>query len=385
MTNELILYDRSRVVTDWKCPRQRYWNYEHDGMGITPNTTSIELFLGTTVHDAIAMIATMTREGLEVDIDEIATTAHSQMFESLRGQGTHEEIEFALEQSALVEGMIRGFHRSVWSRIISVYPEILFIEQEMRYDHDRLVMMCKPDLVMKNATETVYFEWKTTGWKKQEWMNQWDTAVQLHSTLRAIEQTTGVHVDAVVIQGLYKGFESYGKQSSPFCYAYRKPANPPFTKEVLSYEYLAGLKRSPTWELPGGVAAWVNEMPDETLSAQFPATPPIYVNDALVERFFTQRATREYEIAVYRATLAERPDRRTEILDARFPQRFDQCTPGFGRPCSYRLLCHGGVSDPLTSGFTYRTPHHQPELDQWEAAATPDPTPDPEVNCLNVD
>lgn len=363
MTQPIYLYDRSRVTTDWTCPRKRYWQYEWEGTGIVKASTSLELFTGTTIHDALALIAKFQKEGIAIDIDMIAQTAHDQMYNSL-SQSMSGEVggdEFAKEQAALIEGMLRGFYKQVWPRLMSQYPEILFIEEEMVYEHDGLIFMSKPDLVLKNGDDVVYVEYKTTKSKKEEWVNSWDTAVQLHSTVRAIKATTGVDVGSVIVQGLYKGYESYGKQSSPFCYAYRRNGNPPFTETETVYEYRAGFKRVPTWELEGGVKAWVEGMPDDVLGNQFLQTPPIFINEELVDSFFKQRAAREHEIASFFGN---------EDEDRIFPQKFDQCRPGYGRPCEYIKLCHGVSEDPLSQGFERRQPHHQLELERFNGLPT---------------
>jgi hypothetical protein len=372
--NKIIpLYDRSRVVSDWSCPRKRYWNYEYEGKGIVKGNSSLELFTGTTIHDALAYIAKSAKLGEELDLDKLCEAAFHQMHAALISAGAGEvgAETFALEQATLVEGLIRGFYKHVWPRLMEQYPEILYVEQEMEFAHDGLLFMSKPDLVVGNKDQVVYVEYKSTSSKKDNWINSWDTAVQLHSTCKAVEATTGTRVDAVVVQGLYKGYESYGKQSSPFCYAYRRAGNPPFTHEEISYEYRAGFKRFPVWGLPGGIGAWVDKMPTATLADQFPQTPPIFINEELVEAFFRQRATREHNIAFF-----HRQDKRLDdpelvtdmthesLLDMSFPQRFDQCSPGWGRGCEYKKLCHGAVRDPLSEGFTWRTPHHAKELEQ---------------------
>ena len=357
-------YDRSRTVTDWSCARKRYWNYEFDGKGIVPNTTALELFLGTTVHDGLAAVA----HG--VAIDDIAGTAWKETFDGLieldMTSSEDEAMAFAKEQASLVEGLLRGFNRHVWPQLMAEYPTIVAVEKEMTYKHNGLTFMSKPDLVLEGPDGTVvYVEYKTTSSKKDSWINSWNTAVQLHSTMRAIKETMNVDVTGVIVQGLYKGYESYGKQSSPFCYAYRRAANPPFVKEEIGYEYKAGFRRFPIWELPGGVQKWVETMPIEILRDQFPRTPLIFINDELVERFFAQRATREMEIAMAMEMVKDTDDEeaKTQILDVSFPQKFDQCIPSFGRPCIYRNLCFNRVTSPLSQGYTYREPHHAPELE----------------------
>ena len=114
---------------------------------------------------------------------------------------------------------------------------------------------------------------------------------------------------------------------------------------------------------------WVEHMPETMLANQFPTVPPIFPNQDLIDAFFRQRAMREHEIEVASVIINDymtTPHNRREHLDATFPQRFDQCCPGWGKPCPFRKMCHGHVSNPLREGFIYREPHHQLELDGWE-------------------
>lgn len=368
---DLRLYDRSRVTTDWQCPRKRYWQYEYGQKGIVGGSSNLELFLGTTVHDALAAIAYQHIAGT-VNIDEIADTAREAVIRSLAPQGDaylEEEIAFAREQGALVEGLIRGFYRSAWPRLMAAYPDIRCVEQELIYDHDGLRFMAKPDIVVADPEGNLwYIEYKTTSSKKEGWINSWNTAIQLHSSVRAIETSLGEKVTGVIVQGLYKGYESYGKQSSPFCYAYQRKGNPPFTEDATAYEYKAGFKRYPTWEMAGGVRQWIAGMPDTTLADQFPVTPPIFVKDDLVDAFFSQRNWREHEIDLaMQAIRYLDADSTARLLDVAFPQKFDQCVSFWGSKCTYTKLCHGYVGEPLREGFEYRIPHHSTEADAHAA------------------
>jgi len=362
MGRRLKVYDRSRSTTDWQCQRRRYLQYELYGRGVVPGSTAIELFLGTVIHDGLAAIAH------NATIDEIAVKANEQILGTLSGDGTEDEVNYAQEQAALVEGMLRGFYKHAWPKLIATYPKILAIEQEMTYEHDGLTFMSKPDLVLANADESeiVYVEYKSTSSKKDSWVNSWGYAVQLHSTIRAIESSLGKKVTGVIVQGLYKGFESYGKQSSPFCYLYFRPANPPFVKEEVAYEFKAGLKRYPTWEREGGVKAWVDNMPTHILADQFPQTPMIFIKEDLIDNFFAQRSAREQEIdlAMQMIEMHEGDEEMTaSILNTAFEQKFDQCYPYFGKPCSYRDICHGSITDPLNQGYTIRESHHALEAE----------------------
>lgn len=364
--------DRSRTVQDWKCERSRYWGYEYRGKGISPATTSIELFMGIALHDALSAIAQFHKDGVEVPIDDIATAAHKQLYENLllgvEGIPGADDIEYATEQAVLTEGLIRGFYLHVWPRLMALYPKIVAIETEMNYEMgDGFIFMTKPDIVVEDQEgELVYLEYKSTSSKKDNWIKSWETAVQLHSSIKATEATLGRPVSGVQIVGLYKGYESYGKQSSPFCYAYKKSGNPPFTQDAVEYAYKAGFKRYATWELPGGVKKWVEGMPENILATQFPMTPRIFVNEDLVAAFFKQRLVREQEIANFKLYRELEDYDETLAMDATFPQRFDQCVPSYGWSCPYTKLCHGYVPDPLAEGFVVREPHHAQEKEQYE-------------------
>lgn len=369
MSKIIRLVDRSRCATDWTCPRKRYWNYEHLGRGITKSTTSLALFTGIVTHDSLAAIATYTQRGEIVPIDTIANLAYKQIYDNLvESSGDiqlEETIEFAKEQASLTEGMIRGFYRQVWPSLMAQYPKIVAIEAEMEYelldsDDLQIIFMTKPDLILEDHNgDWTYIEYKTTSSKKAEWISSWDTAVQLHSSVKATAKTLGKEPIAVQIIGLYKGYISYNRQQSPYCYVYTKKGNPPFTEDQTQCEFKAGFKRVPTWELPGGVKDWVNSMSDSVLANQFPMTAPIYVNEDLVKSFFNQRLIREREI-VNDTAFNDDID-----LDFVFPQKFDACQPAFGFGCEFKKLCFSHVVDPLTEGYQLRVPHHQRELEQF--------------------
>lgn len=646
----LILFDRSRITTDWKCPRSRCWQYEYLGLGIVPHTVDLPLFLGICHHDALAVLAEEHRKGGDATLiaKDLATKVYQQVFDGLYSDEYPADAHtFAQEQATLMQGMIYAFAKWRWPQLLKVYPKVIFTEAEMHYDifapnGAKMRFMAKPDLVMatEDESEVIYFEAKTTSSKKDAWINSWQTAVQLHSTVAAIEETHGITCDAVVVQGFYKGYEclspetpiltadlrwlpvgelkvgdtvagfdeqptkhwsgrskkrqwrtatvthagrkvlpsyklvledgtdfvcsenhlwlttrdgdgsgsatwiktkdlkkgtklikvcdtweedksyeagylaaaldgegnlsqhqtknghwlthigftqkenemlaavktglaeanikfgfndkrgsekiggiyihnqarimktlgtlrpkrllpkfsfdklggvttmgkalsvksltflgdcevvtigtttetlvakgiathnSYGKQSSPFCYSYRKQGQPPLTTDQFSYEYKSGWYKYPTWQMKGGVFDWIDGMSDEMLAEQFPCTAPIYIDRSMVERFFAQVGIREadiragrdvankFEIQRLEGSLSDKDAKElTWYLDAFFPQRFDQCQPSFGSPCAYRRLCHGGTVNPLENGFTFREPHHEDELVQQRTEA----------------
>jgi hypothetical protein len=369
-TFPLKLYSKSSVERDWKCPRSYYWAYEYDGKGINPDSRGIELFLGTALHDGLAALAA------EVDIDDIADAAWKQVFSGIvpdSGAVVSADTQtYAREQACMIEGILRGFHKHIWPKLMAEY-DIFLVEEPLIYRHGKnLGMMSKADLVLRSKSTggLWYFEYKSTSSKKPEWIKSWNTAVQVHSSVKAIEQAyPDEQVEGVIIQGLYKGYQSYGRQNSPFCYGYIKYGQPPFTKDQIAYEYRSGWKKTPVWELDGGVKKWVEEMPEEVIVDQFPQTPPIPVDDDLIEAFFAQQDVRQTAIEVGKEICANGgvDGYSTYMLNTLFPQRFDQCLPAWGYECSYRPLCFGREMDPLVNGFSYRDVDHlKPFMDKTQ-------------------
>lgn len=365
------LFSKSSVGVDQTCKRKLFWGYEFQG-GVQPKTQSLELFLGSSLHDGLAAIALDEQLALgdeaKLGIDLIANTGYQQVFRPLIEAATNpetgeiqpEDIDYAKEQATLIEGLLRGFYKHVWPKLMAEYT-VYLVEQAMVYRYSNVGMMVKADLVLQSkADETLwYLEYKSTSSKKEEWTKSWETNVQLHSSIKAIEQAKGIEVSGVIVQGLYKGYESYGKLSTPMCYAYKKHGNPPFTQDQISYKYLAGWRKFPVWELEGGVKKWVDNMPDEILADQFPQTPPIFVNNELIEAFFRQQDVRQNEIVDAITMIKRSPDLAQVFMDTAFPQNFEACVPSWGRfECPYKILCHGPTIDPLKIGFVARNTTH---------------------------
>lgn len=200
------VWDRSRTLTDWQCPRRRYWGYEFDGRGITNPHTSLELTLGIAVHDALALLATQQLK-TTVDIDLVAEAARQQVADAIIEGATVDVAVFAAEQGALVEGLLRGFYRHVWPRLLRDYPNIVLIEPELEYPVGDTIFMSKPDLVLGDTQGDLHIiEYKTTSTKKEEWITSWETAVQVHAQARAVGHVHGTTPLDTTVVGLYKGY-----------------------------------------------------------------------------------------------------------------------------------------------------------------------------------
>ena len=359
------LFDRSRTSTDQRCPRQRFLQYHYKGKGIVGVSINFPLRIGSIIHDVIEAVA-------QGEDWEKAMAGHLSRFEADMHLGAFDPY-FAKEQLSLVEGMLRGFVRYRWPRILDEFPRVFSVEMETTVDlGDGIEFMVKPDLLLLSKDDRVHYrEHKTTSWNKEEWVNSWFKAPQLHIYAEALRRC-GVEVETMTIEGLYKGF--YNKklktprQESPLIYGYRRSGVAPFYQEEWVYKWQRGFKKVPVWECyKGGVKAWVEGMPDSILGEQFLTTPPIVPNAALAETWLRQRKMRELYIQDGLETLRLFKDQKLRTMDAVFPQSFEQCTPSFGTHCPYVDICHGaGDLDPIAAGFQWREPHHAPEQELWD-------------------
>jgi len=358
----LIQIKSSRATADGKCPRSRYFGNEYMGRGLTIEGEIYEFLVGAVIHKAFAEIANATKDSRPVDIDLIVYEAVNELQKFLLPEEdgiifTDDEFYYAHEQTALVEGIIRGFYKHQWPLLLEQFPTIVAVEKECIYTDETKTFKRIPDLILADPDgELVYVEYKSTSMVSDEWMASWETHVQVHAACLAIKQTLGQDCSRIIVQGLLKGTKSYGKQGSPFCYAYKKNGQPPFNEDQIQYEYKAGFKREPTWEQEGGVKAWVEGMPSNILSNQFPQTPPIFIKEQLIYRWLNQRFAREVEVSMSLGMIEAQPEAAGDVLDYAFPQRFDQCQPGFrnARPCPFKLLCFGEQINPLQAGFILR-------------------------------
>lgn len=364
-----IIFHRSGAVTDWHCPQKRFWNYEYLGRGINPPETQLELYLGTLIHDGVAAMA----HG--VPIDEIVAAGVMQLrAKMLEGRELDSDAQFvANEQCALAEGLLRGFHRNSWPGICAEYPEVVLCEKELTYNYEingqPLKFLSKPDLVRRDKNGDLWvFEWKTTSSNKEEWIHQWETAVQVHAQIKTVEEALNEPVAGCIVQGFYKSYVSqYNRLESIFAYGYHHPGNPPFEKPRWAYEWKGGLKKAPVWTRDGGVRQWVAEMPPSLLATQFPQTPPIFVNERMVSQFFLEQGQREIEIR--KARIVDPEDGHIYIdpekMAALFPHHFESCN-AWNRPCPYKRLCFGADVDPLSIGYQLRYSHHALEQQQFD-------------------
>lgn len=362
----LHYYTRSHRVRDEVCPRSRYWWSVYGGRGIERDGEAFELSFGTLVHTALAGL--MDPAGGQ-SLDELVSNGVESLGILLAGRDELTQREY----QTLFEAFVRGFARVVRPRLLEQY-EVVSIEREFTRDQGEGIRVgVKPDLILRRKFDGTlwYVEYKTTGNVKKEWLESWNTSVQLMAGAMLAGETLGEPVEGCIIQGLYKGYKYQGELRTPLVYRWRKPGLPGETDEIVAERPTrwAGWHREGLWEGEGGVAAWIEQMPEEVLLGQFPQTPPIFLNKELVETWLRQSAIREGEIDAVQRGFDAGQEMAPETLDRTFPQYFSQCKSTWGRGCDFFDCCwfpHIGA-DPIGSGlYRERQFHHEGERDARE-------------------
>lgn len=358
MTSPLRFVDRSRVVTDWTCPRRRYWSYEHEGLGVTPKQRPLYFDVGDAVHKALSAL-TARPTAVDAVVEEVI--AAFRLANTSRWEG--DDTWKLDEQACLVEGIVRGWHRYVLPRILKDYT-LVATEEEFPYKvNDWLTHGVKPDrLLQRKVDQTLWYrETKTAASLGPHWGDQWVRAIQLHATAYMLGSLLGTQVEGMVVEGILKGYDREGKASSIFCYGYTNGGT--VRGPEVDYQWRPGRRKAPVWSMRGGVKAWVAAMPNEVLSTQFVESPPVFLQTRLVEAYLRQLEKREAGIAEVMGVLAATTDEvsRQYLLDSGFPQHFSQCHPAFGSKCGDLDLCFNPhvAANPAQGGFVPRVPHHK--------------------------
>ena len=179
-------------------------------------------------------------------------------------------------------------------------------------------------------------------------------AIQIHLGIKALEEELGERVEYGQVLGLNKGYDRDGRLIHPYVWAYRKG-------DQWGHEYKFGWDHAPVWEYPGGVLEWVTKLGPEVGLKQFAWSPPIFLDQRLLDRWVEQRIRRH--LAIEEIKVLAQTD--LTMRDSYFDQRLIHCRPSFGPPCPYLAACHNQPvnSNPLGSGlYKVRIPHHDLEL-----------------------
>lgn len=393
-----ILFDRSRIVARCECPRLRFLNYHMGGTGIERVKLALPLVNGIHVHAAIADVLMWYPQ---ISLDHIVTkhlTAY-QAEVTERGIQTDDDPELLVkEQSALIEGLIRGWVKLRLPRLLEEY-EVVSVEEEMQWEMaPGLIQMLRLDGLLRHKVTKLLFilELKTVGMPGYQWQQGWEKNIQFMSYTQAVREITGEECGGVIVEGLVKGtrrretaasspFCGANLQNSPFCYAYAMKFKGS-TEVMLSTAWSRGAEKVlVTNHVP--MKAWVEELHSEgELEKQFVSVPPISPLPEQILRWRRQTIAAETRFAMALSDVQYTEDVLRiqtaagcepeviekaraileEKLDFHFPQHDTHCNRYFGS-CSFADVCFEPNigEDPLGSGlYKKRDPHHTSEIEQ---------------------
>ena len=349
----MILTDRSRIEADWMCPRKRYWLTEHDGGGIVPATDAAPLAFGKAVHT-----------GIEAGIRGLIATNLDQYRSAM--VACPEWGSLSQDQQDTATSIVTGFFITVWPGWMQQY-EPMAVEQELEWEHDGVLFMMRPDLLLKDkkSGDIWYPDFKTFTNSLDHRKYTWSLQQQL--TMLACEQALGVPLTGAWIQGLGKGSGRKGVLYHPLVYGYRHPGVPGVSDPTFGTKRRSGFERFNTKTYPhGGIECWIQQLhkrEPEMVAKIFPRSQPLFLNRHLMDQVLPHIIGREQEIHhIKHFDQADNPNW-LEHAGQHFPMHITNCETGWGK-CAYFEACHVPLitKDPVGSGsYQPRTPHHEVE------------------------
>lgn len=352
----IFLTDRSAAETDDTCGMKLWWERHALEGGIVPATTAEALAVGIAIHEDMEMLAEMEDirpEILQAVIDNLLTNlSDSDKLDQKRMEILYRRLGWFAAWGLFQEPAIR----EEWTNV--------GIEKELILDRDPLWVQVKPDRLLKNIRQPSfhkYMEYKSSISASKKWLESWRYQIQLHTSLKAVMEESGEDIRYAQVVGFMKGNYSPtdNRLTHPYVWAYYNE----HTKEW-THDYQKARSNSwtpmPVWEYPGGVVEWVQRCNVDVAAGIFPSSPPIFLDNRMLDNWIERRAARERQISQVKET-CKSDERLRNIF---FEARTSKCRPAFGDPCPYLSLCWnaGRQRDPLATGdFVKRVPHHDLE------------------------
>ena len=338
--------DSSRVAAEWVCPKSRYWGYEYAEKGLTPVESNPDLSFGLAIAEQVQRLR--TNQPL------------------VNPPGTQEGV--------LEMGLLLAYAARIWPTWLAEF-DVVATELEGQYALSSDVRyMARPDAVLRRKHDhTIWvLSDKTTSLDSQRFTQLWDKHAQNHAECVCVEEQLGVEVAGFYTQGWQKGYKKAGTIYSPLAYAWHSQvAKEGYTegsrKSDWRSTYMYGWTRRLVKDYPGGIAAWVAQLPLATVLDQFPVAGPIPLRRDLVDTYFEQILAREMAVAAAHWHHHGQPMFDTTHL---YPQHFANCDEygKYRRPCEFKSCCWAPTvgRDPVGSGlYQMRVPHHAVESEAF--------------------
>ena len=428
MTKRLLFTDRSRIDLHHRCPQARYLSYNWDGTGIRKDTVVWDIVIGIAVHEGLSYLLDRFKDsvlqppnfgaiGIEnvvagavdtalarldkelsstpFDLSEFSTEssepAPSNLYLPAPGKESVDKyLSYLIDETkALIELLIRAYAYGPaglkW--LLDTY-EVLEVEQEDEFtlidnDEFEVKFMARADGLLRRRVDgaLVVLSFKTTKvWDRRKEESA-ASDIQGISEPFAIEKRLGKQIEGVQMVYLLtsesrKNYAGRKERSGGLLRPWIKRGGGMLGDE---YSFTASWiddegksrrlgkdwARINAWELPGGIAEYVDTLKDsydEALKSN-PLDSIIIV--PMLNRREPDKAARWLaEVEAQETRVAQGLLAGESAMAATFPHHSNACA--YPTRCQFFELCWGSryvAEAPLSSGFKRRIPHHPSELE----------------------
>lgn len=423
----MIETDRTAIVTYQRCPREYWLSRKACGKGLQKKAKGLPLVVGSAYHAGAELLLAGNIEGAVLKAQLYLSNAFAEKGVELESevpepqlgasrsqyQEDNQAAYSAQEQSALTEGLIRGWGLERLEEFLATF-EVIEVEKEgranlteQRYrhaccdptpiemgcpacDNPELVLMFRPDaLVRERLTGDLYVvSWKTTSQYNKRTLSQCRTDMQSMSEVFGLQHQgrpdfdSQLTIEGVLYQFIVKGkrqlddWDQQWKQNSHLVYGWKRTK--PTAYEQLegddwswSYKWPKedgqgnstlgkGWKKVPIWsEYAGGVKAWIEALHNRSVFPRhidpfegiFPQSLPVERRRDEVESWKRQIVEQEMTVATNVGIMQDVPEEmRADHLDRLFPQYSHSCHSYSG--CQFLDICWNGI--PAEPGELYQ-------------------------------
>lgn len=352
----IYLTDRSAAETDDQCGMKFWWNRIAEGGGIVPAEHPEALAVGAAIHDDFALLGEME----DISVNKLGDVIEG-LLGSLSEEDQHQQRKMEILYRRLgwfaAWGLFKEPHiRKGWKNVS--------IEKELILDRSPLWVQVTPDRLLRNKLDPSvmkYMEYKSTISASKKWLDSWRYQIQIHTSLKAVEEEMGKAIKYAQVVGLLKGNYSSAdnRLTHPYVWGYYNESSGEWTHDY-NKARSAQWVPMPVWEYPNGIIEWVQRCGEEVANNQFPSTAPIFLDERMLDEWIARRTARAQQVEIVKETCLKEE----KVRNIYFEKRTSKCRPAFGDPCPYVRLCWNAESgrNPLgTCDFVKRTPHHDLE------------------------
>ena len=276
-------FSPSAYLADVKCRMKTYWGKIFGGAGIKSAGSFAQDF-GTVVHAAILVDKSWERPE---EMGEQAAKATEKLLKE------HMILEpLRTEYPLFAKAVVYAFLTRVFKPLIDAGWTVVSMEEELVVYYNGLRIVTRPDMILRSPTgELCYVDLKTTGLDQSRFSKMWEMHPQLNIGAWAYEQAKEEAIESMQVFGIHKGGTYKGSMRGPLIVFYHTP-----NRGVGKVKYAP--KSKPKWvrglitEYPGGMLAWIDQLPDEVIASCFPTTALLTPDEDLTEMFLRQAHNR---------------------------------------------------------------------------------------------